>query len=214
MSRFVLVSAIAAVAALAACGGSSKPSEVPDFSTNSPSTKTAADAGPAPDKTATQAAALESLTAEEGKKNACDEGHKAALEKLLADVEATMKAKTGEDGKPLGFQLVGKRIVPLGNSAAQSEMSVTGRGTDVHVLAFGAKDVSLDVLVGNSAATTMRSPFQHSATANPPSLDIPKVGTVTEVQTDSREVQIKPGAPLVIKLSGQGCAAFITFLKP
>ena len=125
-----------------------------------------------------------------------------------------MKAKNGEDGKPLGLQLVAKRVVPLGSAAKSMELTVTGRGTEVHVLAFGVRDVSLDVLVGTAAATTMRSPFQRSATPSPLSLDLPKIGVVEELQSDSRQVTIKPGQPIVVKMTGSGCAALVSFLKP
>jgi hypothetical protein len=168
----------------------------------------------AQDDKASKAAAIEALVADESKKGACDEGHKAALEKLLADVEAGMTAKKGDDGKPLGLQLVAKRVVPLGSAAKSIELAVTGRGTEVHVLAFGVRDVSLDVLVGNAAATTLRSPFQRNATTGPLAIELPKIGTVDELQSDSRQVTIKPGQPIVVKLSGQGCAALVSFLKP
>jgi hypothetical protein len=199
------------VIALTACGGAPPPAPeappAPGSSTAAPS----APAKPAGDDPAARAAAIDALTAGEAKSGTCDEGHQAALEKLLAGVEKALAAKNGEDGKPVGLQLVGKRIVALGSAAKSIEMAVTGRGTEVHVLAFGAKDVSLDVLVGNAAATTLRSPFQRS---EPLALDLPKIGTVSDVQSDSRQVQIKPGQPIVVKLSGQGCAALISLLKP
>ena len=93
-------------------------------------------------------------------------------------------------------------------------MTVTGKGTEVHVLTFGVRDISLDVLVGNAAATTLRSPFQRSATTGPLAIDLPKIGNVDEMQTDSRQVTIKPGQPIVVKVSGQGCAGLVAFLKP
>jgi len=208
-----------AIVGLTACGGAPPPPA--EAATNAPA---APDGGAAKkateDNAASKAAAIDALVAGEAKGGTCDEGHKAALEKLLGDVESGMKAKNGEDGKPLGLQLVGKRVVALGAGGAGAagtksmEMAVSGRGTEVHVLAFGAKEVSLDVLVGNAAATTMRSPFQRTATAAPPALELPKIGTVNDVQSDSRQVQIKPGQPIVVKLSGQGCVGLISFLKP
>lgn len=211
-SMLVLVPVASAMMILVACGGGSPPpSETPKPSTRAP------DAGAkvsAEDDKASKAAAIEALVADESKKGACDEGHKAALEKLLADVEGGMTAKKGEDGKPLGLQLVAKRVVPLGTAAKSIELAVTGRGTEVHVLAFGVRDVSLDVLVGNAAATTLRSPFQRNAATGPLAIDLPKIGTVDELQSDSRQVTIKPGQPIVVKLSGQGCAALVSFLKP
>ena len=127
---------------------------------------------------------------DESKKGACDDGHKAALEKLLADVEAGMKAKNGDDGKPLGLQLVTKRVVALGSAAKSMELTVTGRGTEVHVLAFGVREVSLDVLVGTAAATTMRSPFQRSATPGALSLELPKVGPRLIQSATSKGVKV------------------------
>ena len=199
----------------AACGGPAAPPPEATHPGAAPAADGAAGkkAGPQDDKAA-KAAAVDALVADEGKKGACDEGHKAALEKLLADVEAGMKTKAGEDGKPLGLQLVAKRVVPLGSAAKSIELAVTGRGTEVHVLTFGVRDISLDVLVGNAAATTMRSPFQRSATTGPLAIDLPKIGTVDELQSDSRQVTVKPGQPIVVKVSGQGCAAIVSFLKP
>jgi hypothetical protein len=204
-SSLILVSSL-----LTACGGAPPPPPAappPAAPSADPAAKKTAPA----DDPAAKAAAIDALAAGEAKSGTCDEGHKAALEKLLGDVENGLKAKNGEDGKPLGLQLVGKRVVPLGAGAKSMEMAVSGRGTEVHVLAFGAKEVSLDVLVGNAAATTMRSPFQRSA---PLALELPKIGTVSDVQSDSRQVQIKPGQPIVVKLSGQGCVGLISFLKP
>jgi hypothetical protein len=201
-----------AITGLTACGGAPPPpAEAPKPAATTPDT---AGAKKPEDNAASKAAAVDALAAGEAKSGTCDEGHKAALEKLLTDVENGMKSKNGEDGKPLDLQLVGKRVVPLGAGAKSMEMAVSGRGTEVHVMAFGAKEVSLDVLVGNAAATTMRSPFQRSATAAPLSLELPKIGTVTDVQSDSRQVQIKPGQPIVVKLTGQGCVGLISFLKP
>jgi hypothetical protein len=208
----VLVSLFVSIAA--ACGGAPPaPAEAPKPAATAPEGAGAKKPSAQDDK-ASKAAAIDALVADESKKGACDEGHKAALEKLLADVEAGMKAKNGEDGKPLGLQLVAKRVVPLGSAAKSMELAVTGRGTEVHVLAFGVRDVSLDVLVGSAAATTMRSPFQRTATANPLALDLPKIGAVDELQSDSRQVTIKPGQPIVVKMTGQGCAALVSFLKP
>jgi hypothetical protein len=200
------VSVVLGVSCLvAACGGGSAPPvEAP-----TPATAPAADAGPAKasaqDDKAAKTAALEALVDGESKKGTCDDAHKAALEKLLADAEANMSKS--------GLQLVAKRVVALGSSAKSIELAVSGKGTEVHVLAYGVRDVSLDVLVGTAAATTLRSPFQRSATSGPLTVELPKAGTV-ELQTDSRQVTIKPGQPIVAKVSGQGCAALVSFLKP
>jgi hypothetical protein len=207
-----LVLALAPFAA--ACGGGA--AAPPPVTPSTPVTQAepAKKGAGSEDASASRAAAIEALTTGEAKSGTCDEAHKAALEKLLAEVEIGMKDKAGEDGKPLGLQLVGKRVLALGAGARSIEMSVTGRGTEVHVLAFGVRDVSLDVLVGNAAATTLRSPFQRTATLAPPSLELPKIGAVKELQSDSRQVAIKPGQPLVVKLSGQGCAGLVSFIKP
>lgn len=211
-SSTTLLSPLVLASLCAACGGSPPPpvtAPTPEATVSDGAQKPAAQ-----DEKATKAAAIDALVTGEAKSGTCDEGHKAALEKLLADVENGMQTKNGEDGKPLGLQLVAKRVLPLGTATKQIEMAVTGKGTEVHVLAFGVREVGLDVLVGNAAATTLRSPFQRSATAGPLALDLPKIGAVDEVQTDSRQVTIKPGQPIVVKLSGQGCAALVSFLKP
>jgi hypothetical protein len=200
------------VSLVAACGGSPPPpAEAPK---PEPTTLDSAKQSAAHDDKAANAAAVDALVAGEAKSGTCDEGHKAALEKLLAEVEAGMKTKKGEDGKPLDLQLVASRVLPLGAATKQIEMAVTGKGTEVHVLVFGVRDVGLDVLVGNAAATTLRSPFQRSATASPAAVELPKIGRVDDLQTDSRQVTIKPGQPIVVKLSGQGCAGLVSFLKP
>ncbi len=202
-----LPSTVLAALLLTACGGAPPPP--PETAAPPPATDASKPKAPPGDDPAAKAAAIEALTAGEAKSGTCDDGHKAALEKLLGDVETAMKSKNGEDGKPLGLQVVGKRTVALGAGPKSTEMAVSGKGTEVHVLAFGAKEVSLDVLVGNAAATTMRSPLAGGA----PPLVLPKVGSV-DAQADSRQVQMKPGQPLVVKLSGQGCVGVISFLKP
>lgn len=194
-----------ALVLVAACGGSPPPPVAPGPSTDKPVAKAEAK----PDAAATKAAALEKLTAGEAKSGTCDEGHKAALEKHLAALEETLRAKKTDDGKPLGLEVVGKRVVALGASSKSVELSVTGRGTELHVMAFGARDVSMDVLVGNQAASTLRSPHQRAGAS---SIDVPNVGAV-ELQSDSRQTEIKPGQPLVVKLSGEGCAAMISLLR-
>lgn len=204
-SFLVLTVSLVGLGLQASCGGGSAPAEGPKAA-DAP----VADAGPkkasAPDDKATKSAAIDALVDGESKRGACDDAHKAALEKLLADAEANMSKN--------GLQLVARRVVALGSAAKSIELAVSGKGTEVHVLAYGVKDVSLDVLVGTAAATTLRSPFQRSATSGPLSIELPKIGTVDELQTDSRQVTIKPGQPIVAKVSGQGCAALVAFLKP
>jgi len=202
---------VAMAAAVAACGGGGNEAAPAVAPTSAPAGTAAAK--PADDG-AQKAAAIAQLTAGEAKSGQCDAEHKAALEKLLETVEAGMKSKNGDDGKPLAFQVVGKRVVALGPNARGVELTVTGKGTDLHVLAYGVNEISMDVLAGTTAATTLRSPFQRSSTPTPLSLDVPKVGPVTELQSDSRQVVIKPGQPLEVKLTGQGCAGLISFLKP
>jgi hypothetical protein len=205
MRSFLASVSLVGLGLLAACGGGAAPAEGPKVA-DAP----VADAGPkkasAQDDKATRSAAIDALVDGESKKGACDDGHKAALEKLLADAEANMSKG--------GLLLVAKRVVALGSAAKSIELAVSGKGTEVHVLAYGVRDVSLDVLVGTAAATTLRSPFQRSATSGPLSIELPKIGVVDELQTDSRQVTIKPGQPIVAKVSGQGCAALVAFLKP
>ena len=197
---------------VSSCGGSTPPPE--NATAAKPASTSPGDAGAAPaDDAAHKAAAMEKMTAEEAKSGTCDPANQAAIEKLLAEVEAGMKTKNDEEGKPLGLQTVGKKVLALGPNAKSFEMSVTGRGTEVHVMAYGAKEVSMDVLVGTAAATTMRSPYQRTA-AKELVLDVANVGKITDVQSDSRQVTMKPGQPLVVKVTGQGCAGIISFLKP
>lgn len=193
-----------------ACGGSPPPAPA-SAAAPAPAAAASADGAASKDDPAKKAAAIDQLTAGEAKSGACDPQHQAALEKLLSEVESAMKAKTGDDGKKLDMSVVGKRVLALGPSARGVEMSVTGRGTEVHVIAFAVKDVSMDVLAGTTAATTMRSPYAHPLAS--PALDLPGVGRVTEIAGDSRQVTIKPGQPLQVKLTGQGCAALVTFLN-
>ncbi len=217
LSSVLAVTFALVIPCLAACGGAPPPA--PDAprpaasaaTAPTPATKAGADAK---DAKATKAAALEALTTEEATKGTCDEAHKAALEKLAAEVEAGMQAQTGADGKPIGFTLVAKRVVALGAQPRSIELAGSARGSEVHVLAFAVHDVSLDVLVGKAAATTMRSPFQRTATKAPLTLDLPKIGHVDELLSDSREVTLEPKQPIVARLTGQGCVAMLAFLKP
>ena len=125
-----------------------------------------------------------------------------------------MTQKASDDGKPLGMTEVFHRVLPLTQAARSLEISVKGRGTEVHVLAYGARDLSLDVLAEKgAAATTLRSPFQRSS-ATDLSLDVPKFAAVKELASDSRQVSVKVGQPLVVRLTGEGCALLVAFLKP
>ena len=189
------------------CGGSSPEPKTAETSAKPASTGEAKPAGGA-DDAAKKAAAVEKMTADEAKSGTCDAANQAAVDKLLADVEASMKGKTDDDGKPVTMQLVGKKVLALGPNAKSFEMSVTGRGTEVHVMGFGAKELSMDVLVGKEPATTMRSTLVAKGMA----LDVANVGKV-DAQYDSRQVNMKPGQPIVVKVTGQGCAGIISFLK-
>jgi hypothetical protein len=191
---------------LVSCGGSSPDPKTADGAKPAPTT--GAESKAAPDDSAKKAAAIEKITADEAKSGNCDASLQAAVDKLLADVETSMKGKTDDDGKPVTLQLVGKKVLALGPNAKQFEMSVTGRGTEVHVMGFGAKEISMDVLVGKEPATTMRSALVAKGMA----LDVANVGKV-DAQYDSRQVNMKPGQPIVVKVTGQGCAGIISFLK-
>jgi hypothetical protein len=198
---------------LLACGGSPPPPSSPTPGDAKPASSSApsgdAKGAGSADDAAKKAAVIEKMTADEAKSGECTADHKAALDKLVSDYESAMKAKAGDDGKPLGLQTVGKKVLALGTSARGVELSVTGRGTEVHVIAFGVRDVSMDVLAGTAAATTMRSPLQKAV---PAGIDLP--AGHADLQNDSREIVIKPGQPLQVKLTGQGCAAMISFVKP
>ncbi len=202
--------------ALVGCGGGSAPpptAPAPSTTQAKPEAKADDKADKKADDGASRAAALEALTADEAKGGACSADHQAALEKLRAEIEAHLQAKSGDDGKPLGLQPVFNRVVALGAGARSIEVSVKGRGTEVHVLAYAAKDISIDVLAGSAAATTMRSPLQRASTKEPAAIELAKAGKV-ELQSDSRQIQMKPGQPLQVKMSGQGCALLVGFLKP
>jgi hypothetical protein len=211
MDRLLVAAPLLLLGLLSSCGGGAPPADPSAASAQAPAASAAPASAPVDEKGKT-AAAIEKLTADEAKSGTCDAQHQAALDKLLADVEAGMKGAKDEDDKPVTVKTVGKKVLALGQSPKSFEMSVTGRGTEVHVIAFGAKDVSMDVLVGTAAATTLRSPFQRTAVKEPV-LDVSGVGRVTEVQSDSRQVVVKPGQPLVVKVTGQGCAGIISFLR-
>jgi len=207
------LSCIAPLAALGCGGGSPPPPQSPPPSTSQAKPDAAKPDDKKADDGAGKAAALEALTADEAKSGACSADHQAALEKLRTEIEANLQAKNGDDGKPMGLQPVFNRVVALGAGARSIEVSVKGRGTEVHVLAYAAKDISIDVLAGSAAATTMRSPLQRASTKDPAAIELAKTGKI-ELQSDSRQIQMKPGQPLQVKMSGQGCALLVGFLKP
>lgn len=159
-----------------------------------------------------QAKALEELTQGEVKGGQCDADHKASLEKLMSAVEEAMKTKAGDDGKPIGFSVVDKRTTVFGPDPRNVQIKVTGRGTEVHVMAFSAKETSLD-MVHEGRAATVRSPIA-TAMAQANAIEHPKLGKITEVQVDSRIVEVKAGETLEIKVRGQGCGVLMAFMKP
>jgi hypothetical protein len=200
------------LSSLFACGGGTPEASTPSApaATAGPASTTA---GPKADDTkAKQAAALDALTADEEKNGACDPDHKAALDSLVLDIEASAKTRTGDDGSPLGLAVMEKRVVPLASAPRSITMTVSGRGTELHVVAFSAREVSMDVMAGGAASTTMRSPHQRSLLAAPAKIELPKAGTV-ELESDSRQVQIKPGQPLEVRLRGRGCGALVVLQK-
>ena len=161
----------------------------------------------------TKALALETLTQEESSKGACDPEHQAALEKLRAEIDAAMQAKAGDDGKPLALKPIFNRVVALGPNAKALEISLQGSLTQAHVLAYSAKDISIDVLVGTTAATTMRSPFQRTVLPKPVGIELAKTGKI-ELESDSRQLELEKGQPLKVKMTGQGCALVVGYMKP
>lgn len=207
--------ALVAAAISFACGASPQaPVAAAPVAASAPAADDSSKKGGAEDAAKKQAAAVDALTEDEAKKGACDPDHKAALEKLLAEIETSMKAKAGDDGKPLGMQTVEKRVVPLSSRPSSIQLTVSGRGTQLDVLVLGVREATLDVLANGTPATTMRSPFQRTVTASPPTIELAKIGTGIELQSDSRQIQIKPGQPLEVRLRGQGCAILAAFHKP
>jgi hypothetical protein len=168
------------------------------------------DAGSA--ATGLDVAALEKLTTSEAKSGTCDSEHKAALEKLLDEVEANARAKV-DDGKPLKIESFTKRVLALSEAAKGVQLTLSGKGTQVHVIAFSPKEVSLDVLVGNAPATTTRSSYRAELTKGPAKINLPKLGGDVPLEGDSRQIEMKPGTPLDVRMRGQGCAAVVVFSK-
>jgi len=210
--QFVLASGLA-LSSVVACGGGSPPPEAPLTTPGSGTPAATGDAGSS-DKNAASldSAALEKLTAEESKSGDCDAEHKAALEKLLDDVEATVRAKT-DDGKPLKIESFTKRTMALSEVAKGIQLTLSGKGTEVHVIAFASKEVSLDVLAGNQPTTTMRSHYKSEVTNGPAKITLPKLGGDVPLEGDSREFEMRPGTPLDVKMRGQGCAGVVVFSK-
>lgn len=210
MRSFLPLTLVALV--LVACG-EPKPAEAPAGPTAT-SSKPADPAAPkGDDKDAKKAAALETLTQDESTKGQCDPEHQAALEKLRAELDAQVPTKAGEDGKPLALKPIFNRIVALGSNARSIEITLQGSLTQAHVMAYSAKDVSIDVLVGKAAASTMRSPLQRTALPKL-AIELPKLGGAVELQSDSRLVELEKGQPIAVKMTGQGCALVVGYMKP
>lgn len=201
--------AVTTLLAAAACGGGAPaaPAATAPAATVAPAT---ADAGAAPAKPAVDTAALDKLTAGEAKSGTCDADHKAALEKVLEKIEANVRAKT-EDGKPIKIESFTKRTLALSEAKKGVQLTLSGKGTQVHVIAVSPKEVSMDVLAGNQPATTTRSTYKSEVT--PTTVDLPKIGSEVPLEGDSREIEMKPGTPLDVRMRGQGCAGLVIFSK-
>jgi hypothetical protein len=199
------------LALAAACGGSPPPA--PETAAPSGSTaKTTADAGTGAAAGGIDTAALEKLTAEEAKSGNCDPESKAALEKLLDEVETNARGLMDE-GKPIKIESFTKRVLSLSEAAKGVQLTLSGKGTQVHVIAFSPKEVSLDVLAGNQPAATTRSSYKNEVTKGPAKIHLPKVGGDVPLEGDSREIEMKPGMPLDVRMRGQGCAGVVVFSK-
>jgi hypothetical protein len=205
-----------------ACGGGEKPPETPSSSSSSSPTSTAAakkppasDAGGggAASSTGPNTAAIEKLAAEEAKSGTCDAETKAAFDKLVDEIEANVRAKKDESGNALKIESFTKRVLALAEAAKGIELTLSGKGTQVHVLAFSTKEVSMDVLAGKEAATTMRSPYQREVAGNPAKINVTKLGGAIPLESDSRQIEMKVGTPLQVKMRGQGCAGVVVFSK-
>ncbi len=196
----------------AACG-EPKPAEVPPTAGTAAEVRPKGAAAKPTDDQPAKALALETLTQEESSKGACDPEHQAALEKLRAEIDAAMQTKAGDDGKPLPLKPIFNRVVALGPNAKALEISLQGSLTQAHVLAYSAKDISIDVLVGTTAATTMRSPFQRTVLPKPVGIELAKAGKIV-LESDSRQLELEKGQPLKVKMTGQGCALVVGYMKP
>jgi hypothetical protein len=204
----------------AGCGGGEKPPETSSSSPSSsstPGTKKPAASGDAGGGGAASSgpntAAIEKLSAEEAKSGNCDADTKAAFDKLVDDVETSVRAKKDESGSALKIESFTKRVLALSEAAKGIELTLSGKGTQVHVLAFSTKEVSMDVLAGKEAATTMRSPYQREVVGNPAKINVAKLGGAIPLESDSRQIEMKVGTPLQVKMRGQGCAGVVVFSK-
>jgi hypothetical protein len=200
------------IALAAACGGAPpKTTESPPAATSNPST-VPVDAGTASSGGGLDTAALEKLTAAEAKSGTCDAEHKAALEKLVDEIETNVRAMA-DDGKPLKIESFTKRVLALSDAAKGVQLTLSGKGTQVHVIVLSPKEISLDVLAGNQPATTTRSAYKAEVTKGPAKISLPKVGGDVPLEGDSRQIEMKPGTPLDVRMRGQGCAGVVVFSK-
>lgn len=198
---------------LAACGGgdSNQPVNTPTDVNAKPKTDPNAGKSAGDDEKKKQAAALEEITQGEVKSGQCEDAHKAALEKAMATIEDAVKAKNGDDGKPIGFTTVDKRVTVFGPDPRNVQIKVSGRGTEVHVLAFAPEMLSLD-LEHEGRSATVRSPMAAEMASKAPD-EHAKFGK-QDLQVDSRIVDTKAGDTLQIKVRGQGCGILVSFMKP
>jgi hypothetical protein len=201
--------------ALAACGGGAAnegPKNASDVTANKPKDDPAEAAKKAAEEEKKkQAAALEEITQAEVKSGQCDTDAKAALDKLMTSIEEAMKSKSDEAGKPIGFTTMDKRSLVFAPDPRTISVKVSGKGTQVHVLALSVEPVSLDMMHEGKAAT-VRSPFASEMASKGP-IEHPKYGKV-DAQVDSRIVDVKPNETLEVKVRGQGCGILMSFMKP
>jgi hypothetical protein len=210
---FAPLASVVVLSCLVGCG-EPKPAESPTpGAASAPSSQAPKSATSTDDGKAEKAAVVDAITAGEAKAGACTPEHQAALEKLRGELDAAMPKKAGDDGKVLALKPIFNRIVALGPSGKSIEVTLQGSLTQAQVLAFSAKDISIDVLVGKAAASTIRSPFQRTALAKPASIELPKAGSV-ELQTDSRQVELEKGQPIQVKMTGEGCALVVGYMLP
>lgn len=196
---------------IAACGGGAPPPEAapPAAAASDRRAAVSTDAGSSTGGGGIDSAALEKLTLDEAKSGNCDADHKAALEKLLDEIESSVRAKS-EEGKPLAIESFTKRVLALSETSKGIQLTLSGKGTQVHVIALGPKEISLDVLAGNQPATTTRSLYRAEVT--PAKFKLPKIGDAP-LEGDSRQIEMKPGTPLDVRMRGQGCAGVVVFSK-